>query len=310
MNDTVVYAHKRKSDNQTFYIGIGQPNRPYYVHARSNFWNNYTNKHDWYVEILAENMQWDEACKMEIDLISKHGRRDKGEGPLLNQTKGGDGVIDRVITDETREKMSKASKAKWQAMSPDERKKNNEHLLKYCSQPMSKRSYEVHMKRVTSEEWKKKTKEWLLPTLIGREWSDERRKAWSEHMKGKYKGGKHVFAKAVLNTDTGEVYDSVSTAAETLGFSRPYVQRCLRGKEGRKNLVWLNPKDHDERMSYSPPPPPRTRGCYCTETGKEWSSVKEACEELGLNHHRMYAKLKGKRPNNTTLKYKTNGEKH
>lgn len=304
MNDTVVYAHKRKSDDQVFYIGIGQPNRPQYVHGRSDFWKNYTNKHDWYVEILAENLHWDDACKMEVDLISKYGRRDKGEGPLLNQTKGGDGVIDRVISDEQRKRMSESNKARWDAMSDDERKKNNDRLLKYASQPMSKKAYEVHMKKVTSEEWKKKTREWLLPTLYGREWSDERRKSWSEHMKGKFKGGKHVFAKAVLNTDTGEVYESVSTAAEILGFSRPYIQRCVHGKEGRKNLVWADPSSHDDRMDYAPPPPPKTRKCYCIETGKEWDSVKEACKELGLKAKLMYPKLRGERKNKTTLRYK------
>lgn len=304
MNDTVVYAHKRKSDDQVFYIGIGQPNRPQYVHGRSDFWKNYTNKHDWYVEILAENLHWDDACKMEVDLISKYGRRDKGEGPLLNQTKGGDGVIDRVISDEQRKKLSESAKARWDAMSDDERKKNNARLLKYVSQPMSKKAYEVHMKKVTSEEWKKKMRERLLPTLYGREWSDERRKSWSEHMKGRLKGGKHVFAKAVLNTDTGEVYESVSTAVEILGFSRAYIQRCLRGKEGRKNLVWADPSSHDDRMDYAPPPPPKTRKCYCIETGKEWDSVKEACKELGLKAKIMYPKLRGERKNKTTLRYK------
>jgi len=135
MNNKVVYAHKRKSDDQTFYIGIGEPSRPYYVHARSNFWNNYTNKHDWYVEILAENLKWDEACEMEIKLIEKYGRRDKGEGPLLNQTKGGDGVIDRVISDEQRKKLSEATKRRWESMNDEQKEAYRENLRKYQGLP-------------------------------------------------------------------------------------------------------------------------------------------------------------------------------
>lgn len=304
MNDTVVYAHKRKSDDQTFYVGIGQPSRPYYVHGRSDFWNNYTSKHDWYVEILAENLQWDDACKMEVELIEKYGRRDKGDGPLLNQTRGGDGVIDRVISDELRKRLSKAAKKRFQSMTDDERARVVSHLKDFSGVKRPKEFSEKLSERMSTPEAKERTKRTLLPTLIGREWSDERKKAWSEHMTGKFKGGKHVFAKAVLNTDTGEVYDSVSTAAEALGFSRPYVQRCLRGKEGRKNLVWADQSSHDDRMDYAPPPPPKTRKCYCIETGKEWDSVKEACEELGLKATLMYPKLRGERPNKTTLRYK------
>lgn len=303
MNDAVVYAHKRKSDDQVFYIGIGNEKRPTYEHGRSRFWKNYTSKHEWYAEILARDLSWEAACRMEVDLIAQYGRRDKGEGNLLNQTMGGDGVRDRVFTYGQRKRMSEAGKARWKAMSEEERKKYNDHLLKYASQPMSEKSYKVHMEKVTSEEWKEKTRGWLLPTLYGREWSPERKKAWSDYMTGKFKGGKHVFAKAVINTETNEVYDSVATAATMLGFSRPYVQRCLRGKEGRKNLVWADPSSHDDRMNFTPPPPPKTRKCYCTETGKVWDSVKDACEELGLKQGQMYAKLKGKRPNHTTLQY-------
>ena len=303
-DNKVVYAHKRKSDDQTFYIGIGEPSRPYYVHSRSNFWNNYTNKHDWYAEILAENLQWDEACEMEIKLIEKYGRRDKGEGPLLNQTKGGDGVIDRVISDEQRKKLSEATKRRWESMNDEQKEAYRENLRKYQGLPPSEYARQKHIERVNSKEWKERIKKHLLPTLIGREWSDERRKEHGKLMKGKTKGGKHVFAKAVLDTDTGKVYGSVTTAAEALGFSRAYVMRCVKGKEGRKNLVWADPSSHDDRMDYAPPPPPKTRKCYCIETGKEWDSVKEACKELGLKATLMYPKLRGERPNKTTLRYK------
>ena len=158
-------------------------------------------------------------------------------------------------------------------MTDDERTRVVSHLKDFSGVKRPKEFSEKLSKRMSTPEAKERTKRTLVPTLFGREWSDERRKAWSEHMKGKYKGGKHVFAKAVLDTDTGKVYGSVTTAAEALGFSRPYVQRCLRGKEGRKNLVWAEPSSHDDRMDYGAPPPPRTRGCYCIETGKEWGAI-------------------------------------
>jgi hypothetical protein len=56
--------------------------------------------------ILYENLTWEKACEIEIDLIKKLGRRDKKLGPLVNMTDGGEGVLGFIHSEETREILS------------------------------------------------------------------------------------------------------------------------------------------------------------------------------------------------------------
>jgi hypothetical protein len=57
---------------------------------------------------IAENLTIDEACRLEAEIIDLLGRRDLGEGPLLNANDGGGGV--RNAAPSTRAKMSEAAR--------------------------------------------------------------------------------------------------------------------------------------------------------------------------------------------------------
>jgi len=93
----IVYQHRREDTNEVFYIGIGETlKRAYQKKARSIFWISLTNKHSYTVEILFDNLTWEQACKKEKELIREYGRRDLGLGPLVNMTDGGDGAIGRI----------------------------------------------------------------------------------------------------------------------------------------------------------------------------------------------------------------------
>ena len=109
----VVYLHRRLSDGEVFYIGIGNKKRPYSKKGRSDFWWNYTNKHEYEVKILFEKLSWEEACIKEKSLILEYGRRDLGLGTLVNLTDGGDGKCN--LAQESRDKISKANKGKISA---------------------------------------------------------------------------------------------------------------------------------------------------------------------------------------------------
>lgn len=102
----IVYRHVRKDTDEVFYVGIGKSKkRAYYKKEhRSHFWHNIA-KNGYNVEILFENLTWDQACKKEQELISLYGRRDLGEGTLVNMTNGGDGGYGMVVSEETREKI-------------------------------------------------------------------------------------------------------------------------------------------------------------------------------------------------------------
>jgi len=107
-----VYRHIRLDTDEVFYIGIGSDTDGNYVRANSK---HQRNKH-WYsvskngydVEILFDNLLWEDACKKEKEFIKLYGRKDLKEGTLVNKTNGGDGSVGAIISEETRKKISKA----------------------------------------------------------------------------------------------------------------------------------------------------------------------------------------------------------
>lgn len=104
-NNCIVYIHKRKLDGMVFYVGISTNYKRPYNKRRGKFWMDYTKKHDYDVEIIREGLSWEAACEVEMDLISKYGRRDLGEGQLVNMTNGGDGTLGYIPTEEVRDKL-------------------------------------------------------------------------------------------------------------------------------------------------------------------------------------------------------------
>lgn len=105
MNNIVVYQHKTKDTNKIFYIGIGNIKRPYSKYKRNILWKNIVNKHDYKIEILHQNLTWEEACNIEINLIKEYGRRDNKTGILCNMTDGGDGKLGSKMSDKTKFKL-------------------------------------------------------------------------------------------------------------------------------------------------------------------------------------------------------------
>tara|TARA_R110002096_G_scaffold427763_1_gene638735 strand:- start:176 stop:1156 length:981 start_codon:yes stop_codon:yes gene_type:complete len=93
MENKVVYLHKKLSNKTVFYIGIGSPKRPYIFQGRSKLWYNTVAKHGLIVDVIETNLSTNDAIKLEIKLINQYGRKDKGEGSLVNLTDGGDGLL-------------------------------------------------------------------------------------------------------------------------------------------------------------------------------------------------------------------------
>ena len=110
----VVYRHRRLDINEIFYIGIGKSkSRAYQIRSRNEFWKNITNKTDYSVEIIAENLDVEDAKELECFLIQEYGRKDLGLGQLVNLTDGGDGCIN--FSDITKNKISQSLKGKFQS---------------------------------------------------------------------------------------------------------------------------------------------------------------------------------------------------
>ena len=93
-NNKVVYIHRKLSDSTIFYVGIGNPSRAYSKSpaSRSVVWSRTVKKYGYYVEVILEDLEWEDACEIETYLIEKFGRRDLKKGSLVNLTDGGEGA--------------------------------------------------------------------------------------------------------------------------------------------------------------------------------------------------------------------------
>ena len=91
----LVYRHRRLDTNQVFYVGISNNyNRPYdYGKKRNVIWNSIVKKTDYVVEILNENISYEDALELEILLIKEYGRISEKNGLLANLTDGGEGKL-------------------------------------------------------------------------------------------------------------------------------------------------------------------------------------------------------------------------
>lgn len=108
-----LYRHIRIDKNVPFYIGIGSDEtykRAIGTNPRSRFWKAIVNKSDYEVEIMLDDLTWEEACEKEKEFIKLYGRRNINSGTLVNLTDGGEGNIGMIVSDETKAKKSKSMK--------------------------------------------------------------------------------------------------------------------------------------------------------------------------------------------------------
>jgi hypothetical protein len=108
-----VYRHIRLDKNLPFYIGIGTSkyyNRAYRYKNRSELWKKVAHKGGYEVEILMDNLTWEQACEKEKEFIALYGRINIKTGCLANLTDGGEGALNLVITKEHREKVAESNR--------------------------------------------------------------------------------------------------------------------------------------------------------------------------------------------------------
>lgn len=91
-----VYLHIKLTDGAPFYIGKGCSYRYNSKRDRNKWWHNTVNKYGFDVIILESNLTNEEALKQEMYWIDRIGRRDLGNGPLVNLTNGGEGETGRI----------------------------------------------------------------------------------------------------------------------------------------------------------------------------------------------------------------------
>lgn len=215
MNKCYVYTYSYPNGTP-FYIGKGTGHR-YRVHlcdAKAN-----RNLDKWAVRVIrkllrngeqpiitkvVENLTSEEACQLEIELITKYGRKDIGTGVLTNCTSGGDKGAQNLAP----EVIAKRSKRfiDWsrtrRVVTPEYAKRISEGLkLWHADNPMSSEQRFKFKEMNTGEgnpfygkthttENKEKARNRMLGTVV----SEEKRQKHIASMAGKHKGEENPFS--------------------------------------------------------------------------------------------------------------------
>ncbi len=119
-----LYRHIRLDKNEPFYIGISNDrnyNRAYSKQKRNKIWNRIVSKTEYEVEILMDNLTYDEVKKKEVEFIKLYGRINLNNGTLANLTDGGDGAIGALRDENFKKKISNFRKGKKHSKSTKEK---------------------------------------------------------------------------------------------------------------------------------------------------------------------------------------------
>jgi len=211
-----LYRHIRLDRNEVFYVGIGSSiYRAYNFKGRSKFWKRVYNKTDIEVEILFDDLTKEEAREKEKEFIAIYGRKDLKKGTLVNMTDGGDGALNVIVREETREKQRQRIASYETRMKLSERMKKNTYLKGH------KPTKEVIEKRRQG--------------ILKRGYKHPPEVIEKINKTKKERGAK---AKIVFDNINGIYYSSAVEAAELLNIPLVTIHRICKGKtkRNRKNI--------------------------------------------------------------------------
>lgn len=163
-----VYVHMRATDDSVFYVGKGSKYRSTSKNGRSEYWHRIVKKHGLIVEIVKNDLTFDEANAYEIFLIDKL----KKDGcRLCNLTTGGEGRAGYVFKEESKLKISKASKGRKWSEESKEKLRGNKNAIGAVRSEATKAKMSASKKgsnnlkgRPVSEETRNKIRESRLKT--------------------------------------------------------------------------------------------------------------------------------------------------
>ena len=177
-----VYRHIRLDNGNPFYIGIGKSEaRAYSTKGRSKFWQRIVDKCGYEVEILFDNLDYEQAKLKEQEFISLYGRANTCNGLLCNLTDGGDGSLGYKPTEEALSKISKTSKGRIKSTEQIEKWKRKMNFTK--SDETKEKIRQSLLNKPHTEERKANQSK----AHLGKKLSEEAKLKLSNYWKGKKK---------------------------------------------------------------------------------------------------------------------------
>ena len=231
-----LYMHIRLDTNLPFYIGIGTKNnrdlkstftsviyrRAYSKYKRNSIWKNIINKTDYIVKILIESNDYNYINNKEIEYIKLYGRKEDG-GILANLDLGGKSS---VKSESFKIKLGLRSLnntyAKGKVVTRETRNKISESIKNYYKSLSEKEKVEYNLKKGTRKNIKNKT---FNPT---EKWFIK-----------KEKEKKEVIQMDVNNNIIGE-YKSLTEAALKTNSLISKISQCCNNKRNTHNgFIWI-----------------------------------------------------------------------
>lgn len=221
-----IYLHTRLDTGEVFYVGKGAYNekhkydRSRAVKKRTKDWHAVVSKSSYSIEIFGHYSNEDAAFVDEIALIKQYGREIDG-GILVNLSHGGPGNPGCTASEETRDLLRAAvageNHANWG-------KKLSAETCKRKSVSMANSPNNLRGKKLPAE-WVKSLADAKIGALnpqFGRT------------------GELSPISKRIKNTLTGEIYDSITLAAQAHGLRMKTLSGYLTGFRPNKTaLVYL-----------------------------------------------------------------------
>jgi hypothetical protein len=200
--------------NEPFYVGIGSDDaykRAHNTKNRNKHWKNIAYLTAYEVEIVLDNLSWEDACKKEREFIALYGRKDQCKGTLCNYTDGGEGVLGLQFSAESLDKMRKAQTGKVQSL---------EQIAKRVAK-LTGPGNPWYGKKLSEEHKLKLSK------------AKKGKKRNSEVMKRLHK----ALQKSVLDLQTGQVYNSIGELAEKFNVHGSTAGRWVRSKSSKFKVI-------------------------------------------------------------------------